>query len=64
SSSTLTVTNTLTLALNPATTLTAGSLTTNLDSTPITTPEPATLALFAVGGLALLVGTRRRHNRA
>ena len=27
-------------------------------------PEPATLALFAVGGLALLAGSRRRHNRA
>ena len=64
SSSTLTVTNTFTLAMNPTTTLTAGSLTNNLNSSSVPTPEPATLALFAVGGLALLAGSRRRHNRA
>ena len=30
----------------------------------VPTPEPATLGLFAVGGLALLVGARRRKNKA
>ena len=33
-------------------------------TTAVTTPEPATLALFALGGLALLVSTRRRSNKA
>lgn len=33
-------------------------------TTVVTTPEPATLALFALGGLALLVGARRRGNKA
>lgn len=63
SSSTLTLTNTLTLEINPASSLNAGSLTTNLSSASVPTPEPATLALFAAGGLALLAGTRRRKNK-
>ncbi len=64
SSSTLNLTDTLTLEMNPATYLNAGSLTTNLSDSSVPTPEPATLAIFAVGGLALLAGARRRKNKA
>jgi hypothetical protein len=52
------------LEMNPATYLNAGSLTTNLSDSSVPTPEPATLAIFAVGGLALLAGARRRKNKA
>ena len=49
------VNNSAVLSVNPA-----------IIASPVSvpTPEPATLALFAVGGLALLAGSRRRHNRA
>ncbi len=60
----LNIVNTLALTINPATSLTGGLLTTSLINSAVPTPEPATLALFAVGGLALLAGTRRRKNRA
>ncbi len=64
SSATLTVTNSLALTLDPSSSLTGGLLTTNLGTTTVTTPEPATVALFALGGLALLVGARRRSYKA
>ncbi len=60
----LTLDNTITLSLNPAASLTGGLLTDSLSNSAIPTPEPATLALFAVGGLALLAGARRRKNQA
>ncbi len=64
SSITLTVTNSLALTLAPGSSLTGGLLTTNLDTTAVTTPEPATLGLFAVGGLALLAVGRRNRSRS
>lgn len=64
SSSTLTVTNSLALTLDPTSSLTGGLLTTNLNATAVSTPEPATLGLFAVGGLALLAVGRRNKSRS
>ena len=59
----LTIINTITLSINPSSSLNSGSLVTNISNTAVPTPEPATLALFAFGGLALLAAGRRNRSR-
>ena len=52
------------VALAPSTMVNSINSVIIASTTAVTTPEPATLALFALGGLALLVGARRRGNKA
>jgi hypothetical protein len=51
------------VTLSPNTSVNTVNSVINATTTAVTTPEPATLALFAVGGLALLAGARRRKNQ-
>ncbi len=52
------------VTLSPTTSINSVNSVISASTTAVTTPEPATLALFAVGGLALLAGARRRKNQA
>lgn len=52
------------VSMSPTTLVNSVNSVISASTVAVTTPEPATLALFAFGGLALLAGARRRKNKA
>ncbi len=57
---TVSITNTYTLDLNSSAMLNGGLLVTNLSTSAVTTPEPASLGFLGLGGAVALLGLRRR----
>ncbi len=58
--STLTLNAETSLSIDPGMKVNGTDLAVNIDTATVTTPEPAALGLFAVGGLVLLAARRRR----
>jgi hypothetical protein len=62
-SSTVMVSNTWTLDIGSGVVANMGGMVTNLQTTTVITPEPASLALFGLGAAAGVLGLRRRITR-